>query len=36
MIDIVKDIGQTVDLETNDMTSVHVSIHEDNARELIG
>ena len=35
MIDIVKEIGQTVGLETKDMTSMHVSIHEDNAGALI-
>ena len=33
--DIVKEIGQTVGLETKDMTSMHVSIHEDNAGALI-
>ena len=35
MIDIIKEIGQTVGLETKDMTFMHVSVHEDNAGALI-
>ena len=35
VIDIAKEIGQTVGLETKDMTSMHVSVHEDNAGALI-
>ena len=35
VIDIVKEIGETVGLETEDMTSMHVLVHEDNAGALI-
>ena len=35
VIDIVKEIGETVGLETKDMVSMHVSVHEDNAGALI-
>ena len=35
VIDIVEEIGETVGLETKDMTSMHVSVHEDNAGALI-
>ena len=35
MIDNVKEIGETVGLETEDMTSMHVLVHEDNAGALI-
>jgi len=35
VIDIVEEIGKTVGLETKDMISMHVSVHEDNAGALI-
>jgi len=35
VIDIVSEIGKTVGLETDDMATMHVSIHEDNAGALV-
>ena len=35
VIDIVSEIGKTVGLDTEDMVSMHVSIHEDNAGALV-
>jgi hypothetical protein len=35
VMDIVKEIGEVVGLETDDKTSMHVSIHEDNAGALV-
>jgi hypothetical protein len=34
-MDIVKEVGEVVGLETDDKTSMHVSIHEDNAGALV-
>jgi hypothetical protein len=34
-MDIVEEIGHTVGLETKDMSTMHVSVHEDNAGALI-
>lgn len=33
--DIVKEVGKVVGMKTEDMTSMHVSIHEDNAGALV-
>ena len=35
VMDIVKEVGAVVGLETEDKTSMHVSIHEDNAGALV-
>ena len=35
MCDIVKEIGEVVGLETKRMSSMHVSVHEDNAGALV-
>ena len=35
VMDIVEEIGKTVGLETKDTSSMHVSVHEDNAGALI-
>jgi hypothetical protein len=35
VMDLVKEMGESLGLETEDMTSMHVSIHEDNAGALV-
>ena len=35
VMDLVKEIGSVVDLPTKDLTSMHVSVHEDNAGALV-
>jgi hypothetical protein len=34
-VDIVAEIGKVVGLETEDLVSMHVSVHEDNAGALV-
>lgn len=35
VVDIVSEVGEVVGLETKDLVSMHVSIHEDNAGALV-
>jgi hypothetical protein len=34
-MDIVSEVGKAVGLETEDLVSMHVSVHEDNAGALV-
>ena len=35
LMDMVGEVGKAVDMATEDMTSMHVSVHKDNAGALI-
>ena len=35
VIDVVTELGGVLNLDTNDLASMHVSIHEDNAGALV-